>query len=65
MSEEELKLVLAAYQQKTFELFNKNIVNEVQINTLSKKVEDLIKENEVLRAKSKRSQSKSQTEDFT
>lgn len=65
MSEEELKLVLATYQQKTFELFNKNIVNEVQINTLSKKVEDLIKENELLRAKSKRSPSKSQTEDFT
>lgn len=65
MSEEELKLVLAAYQQKTFELFNKNIVYEVQINTLNKKLEDLVKENESLKSKPKRSQSKTQTEDFT
>jgi len=65
MSEEELKLVLAAYQQKTFELFNKNIVYEVQINTLNRKVEELIKENESLKTKPKRSQSKAQTEDFT
>lgn len=65
MSEEELKLVLAVYQQKTFELFNKNIVYEVQINTLNKKLEDLIKENESLKLKQKKSQSKTQTEDFT
>jgi hypothetical protein len=65
MTEEELKLVLAAYQQKTFELFNKNIVYEVQINTLSRRVEELLKENESLKSKPKRSQSKTQTEDFT
>ena len=65
MTEEELKLVLAAYQQKTFELFNTNIVYEVQINTLSKRVEELLKENESLKSKPKRSQSKTQTEDFT
>jgi len=65
MTEEELKLVLAAYQQKTFELFNTNIVYEVQINTLNKKLESLIKENESLKLKSKRSQSKTQSEDFT
>jgi hypothetical protein len=40
-------------------------VYEVQINTLNRKVEELIKENESLKTKPKRSQSKAQTEDFT
>ena len=31
MNEDDLKLVLAKYQQKAFELFNENIVLETQI----------------------------------
>jgi hypothetical protein len=31
MTEDDLKLVLAKYQQKAFELFNANIVLETQI----------------------------------
>ena len=49
MSEEDLKLVLSKYQQKTFELFNKNIVLEAQIEALSMTVKDLNKELEKLR----------------
>ena len=49
MSEEDLKLVLAKYQQKTFELFNKNIVLETQVENLSSLVESLNKEIEKLK----------------
>ena len=49
MSEEDLKLVLAKYQQKTFELFNKNIVLETQLESLSSLVETLNKEIEKLK----------------
>ena len=41
MSEEDLKLVLAKYQQKTFELFNQNIVLETQVEKLSATVQSL------------------------
>ena len=41
MSEEDLKLVIEAYQRKSFELFNTNIVLEVQVNTLKNKLEGL------------------------
>jgi len=53
MSEEDLKLVLSKYQQKTFELFNRNIVLETQVESLTSAVEQLNKEIEKLR-KSKR-----------
>jgi cell division protein FtsL len=36
MTEDDLKAVLAKYQQKTFELFNQNIVLETQIEQLNK-----------------------------
>lgn len=49
MSDEDLKLVLAKYQQKTFELFNKNIVLETQVESLSSLVETLNKEVEKLK----------------
>ena len=49
MSDEELKLVLAKYQQKTFELFNKNIVLETQVETLSATVSSLSVEVEKLK----------------
>lgn len=35
MNEEDLKLVLAKYQQKIFELLNQNIVLETQVEKLS------------------------------
>jgi hypothetical protein len=49
MSEEELKMVLGKYQQKTFELFNKNIVLETQVENLSSAVDVLNKEIEKLK----------------
>ena len=36
--------VIAAYQQKTFELFNQNIVYETQITTLKSQLDNLTKE---------------------
>ena len=48
MSEEDLKLVLSKYQQKTFELFNQNIVLETQIEKLSATVNALTTELEKL-----------------
>ena len=39
MSDEDLKSVIAAYQQKAFELFNQNIVLETQVNQLNKKID--------------------------
>ena len=41
MSEDDLKAVLAKYQQKSFELFNQNIVLETQIEQLNKTVASL------------------------
>ena len=49
MSEEDLKLVLSKYQQKTFELFNKNIVLETQVETLTTQVNKLSVEIEKLK----------------
>jgi dynactin complex subunit len=41
MSEEDLKSVLAKYQQKAFELFNQNIVLETQIEKLNASINSL------------------------
>ena len=49
MSEEDLKEVLAKYQQKSFELFNQNIVLETQVSSLQKKVSSLTSEVEKLK----------------
>jgi len=49
MNEEDLKAVIATYQQKAFELFNANIVYETQINSLQKKFEALATESAQLR----------------
>ena len=49
MSEEDLKLVLSRYQQKAFEIFNKNIVLETQVETLTSKVNSLTTEIEKLK----------------
>ena len=50
MSEEDLKSIIASYQQKCFELFNSNIVLETQINTLKKQIELLSTEIEKLKS---------------
>ena len=39
MTDDDLKAVLAKYQQKTFELFNRNIVLETQVESLNTLVE--------------------------
>lgn len=49
MSEEDLKLVLSRYQQKTFELFNQNIVLETQVEKLNVTVNALSVELEKLK----------------
>lgn len=61
MSEDDLKAVLAKYQQKSFELFNQNIVLETQIETLQSKVSSLNQELE--KSKPKRT-SKASSDDF-
>jgi len=49
MNEEDLKLVLSKYQQKTFELFNQNIVLETQVEKLNVMVSTLSLELEKLK----------------
>jgi FtsZ-binding cell division protein ZapB len=49
MSEEDLKLVLSKYQQKTFELFNQNIVLETQVEKLNSTIQVLNLELEKLK----------------
>jgi len=49
MTEEDLKSVLAKYQQKSFELFNSNIVLETQIEKSNKTIESLSVELEKLK----------------
>ena len=49
MNEEDLKLVLSKYQQKTFELFNQNIVLETQVEKLNVTVNTLSAELEKLK----------------
>jgi hypothetical protein len=51
MSDEDLKAVLATYQQKCFELFNSNIVLETQVKSLQGKVATLSVEVEKLKKK--------------
>jgi prefoldin subunit 5 len=53
MSDDELKSVLAKYQQKSFELYNKNIVLETQVENLTALVNSLNAEVEKLRKSKK------------
>jgi len=62
MNEEDLKLVLAKYQQKTFELFNQNIVLETQVEKLNKNIVFLEEQIQKLSVKPKRT---SKEEDFS
>lgn len=63
MSEDDLKAVLAKYQQKTFELYNTNIVLETQVEQLNKLVSSLQLQVEKLSQKQKRTTK--QEEDFS
>jgi hypothetical protein len=62
MSEDDLKAVLAKYQQKSFELYNSNIVLETQVEQLNKTVVTLQEQLQKLSAKPKRT---SKEEDFS
>lgn len=55
MTEEDYKDVIASYQQKAFELFNKNVVYETQINTLKKNITELQSEIQVLKSRNRES----------
>ena len=53
MTEEYLKAILAKYQQKTFELFNTNIVLETQVEQANKTIGILNDELEKLKKSKK------------
>ena len=53
MTEEDLKSVLAKYQQKSFELFNSNIVLETQVEQANKTIGILNDELEKLKKSKK------------
>ena len=53
MTEDDLKSVLAKYQQRAFELFNSNIVLETQIEQANKTIESLSVELEKLKKSKK------------
>ncbi len=61
MSEDDLKAVLAKYQQKSFELFNQNIVLETQVENLQKQINVL--QQEVEKSKPKRT-TKASSDEF-
>jgi len=61
MGEEDYKAIIATYQQRSFELFTKNIVLETQVGTLRNQVEQLSSELEKI--KNNRTRKKSE-EDF-
>jgi len=50
MNETDYQAVIAAYQQKAFELFNQNIVYETQITTLKNQIDNLAKELETYKS---------------
>lgn len=61
MSEQELKVLLSTYQQKSFDLFNQVVALEARLSTsnnlieaLTNKVNELNEENEKLKVKTKR-----------
>jgi 2C-methyl-D-erythritol 2,4-cyclodiphosphate synthase len=49
MTDDDLKAIVAKYQQKAFELFNSNIVLETQIEKLNTSILSLTKEIEDLK----------------
>ena len=72
MNEQDLKYLIASYQQKSFDLFSQSVANDAKIRQLSelvdaltKKINEQQKELDNLNSKPKRNNSKSQSEDFT
>jgi hypothetical protein len=63
MTEEDLRAVLAKYQQKAFELYNTNIVLETQVEQLTNTVSIL--KAEILKLSSKPKRALKQEEDFS
>ena len=63
MSDDDLKAILAKYQQKAFELFNQNIVLETQVEQLNKTILSL--KNELNKLSTKPKRGVKQEEDFT
>ena len=71
MNEQDLKYLIASYQQRSFDLFSQSVANEAKIRQLNELVESLTKqineqniELEKLRTKVKKPTSTKQ-EDFT
>lgn len=62
MSEEDYKSIIAIYQKKAFELFNTNIIQEAQLTSMKKTIEDMTQELEKLR---KPKRAAKPEEDFT
>jgi hypothetical protein len=60
MDEDTLKIILSKYQQKSFELFNSNIVLETQVDTLSKQINSLTVELDKLKKSKKTSRATEQ-----
>ena len=50
MNDTDYQAVIAAYQQKAFELINQNIVYETQITTLKSQIDNLTKELETYKS---------------
>jgi len=62
MSEEDLKAIVAKYQQKAFDLFNKTIVLETQVETLTQA--NISLQNELEKLKKPKRTTKTGSEDF-
>jgi hypothetical protein len=64
MTEDDYKAIIAAYQQKSFELFNQNIVLETQLNSFKQKVDLLTIEVNKLKNVKTRKTKMEETSDF-
>jgi hypothetical protein len=64
MTEEDYKAIISAYQQKSFELFNQNIVLETQLNSFKQKVDLLTIEVNKLKNVKTRKTKMEETSDF-
>ena len=71
MSEQDLKYLIASYQQKSFDLFSQSVANEAKIRQLNELVESLTKQindqnTELEKLKTKvRKPTSTKQEDFT
>ena len=70
MNEQDLKYLIASYQQKSFDLFSQSIANDAKIRQLNDLVEVLTskvndQQEELNKLKSKPKRASSKEEDFT